>query len=99
MMPCATSWLIGLRNINFTFSAETNKQTNKQISSLFKDDRHPVLHFLYETQVLVINELRSNYIETTSPYKIGQIKSAVQFVLSLPSVLLGNLEVFVYWNF
>jgi hypothetical protein len=29
MMPCATSWLIGLRSINFTFSAETNKQTDQ----------------------------------------------------------------------
>jgi len=99
MMPCATSWLIGLRSINFTFSAETNKQTNKQISSLLKNDRHPDLHFLYESQVQVITPLQSKYTETWFPYKIGQIKAAVQFVLYLPSALLGNLQGFVYWDF
>jgi hypothetical protein len=72
------------------------KQTKEQISSLFKDDRHPVLHFLYESQAQVITALQSKYVETTSPYKIGQIKAAVQMVLSLPSALLENLEGFVY---
>ena len=76
-----------------------NKQTNKQISSLFKDGRHPDLHFLYESQVQVITALQSQYTGTSSPHKIGQIKAAIQFILSLQSALLGNLEGFVYWDF
>jgi hypothetical protein len=29
MIPCATNWLMGRRNINFTFSAATNKSVDQ----------------------------------------------------------------------